>query len=109
MNPSIEVVRFRVAAEQAARFVSERAGADCALVPFAGFLGSELAQIDAEHWVLIVRWASPEHAAAAQRVTLSAASPAALTAWIALATEVIGFETATVLHASVPTAADAVA
>ena len=97
------VVRFRVEVENAAQFISDRQSADASLAQFDGFIGSELAQIDATHWVLIVHWLTPAAAAAAQRVTLSSASPVALQEWIALAAEVSSFETANVMHSGTAT------
>lgn len=100
MSNTLEVVRFRVAAAQATRFAEERASADAALRQFPGFLGSDLAQIDTEQWLLIVRWTSHADMQAAQQVTLSPSSPSALTAWIALAAEVVNFEAAELRHSS---------
>jgi quinol monooxygenase YgiN len=93
MKQSIEVVRFRVAPEAAARFIAERQHADAALQKLKGYLSSELAQGDAGNWVLIVRWASRADVQAAQNLTLAPPGLAAVNAWIALAGEVVSFET----------------
>jgi len=93
MSQSIEVVRFRVPPEARERFVSERKTADAALHALGGFVGSELAQGDGDSWLLIVRWASREAVLAAQKHTMSSPGVAAVNAWIALASEVVSFET----------------
>jgi antibiotic biosynthesis monooxygenase (ABM) superfamily enzyme len=93
MEQSIEVVRFRVAPEAAARFIAERQHADAALQKLNGYLGSELAQGNANNWVLIVRWASNADVQAAQNQTLAPPGLADVNAWIALASEVVSFET----------------
>lgn len=93
MNPVVEVVRFRVKPERVAKFVSSREAADQALSSFTGFLGSELLAGQDMNWTLLVRWASQADVAAAQAVTLAAPGLPELAAWIALAEEVVSFET----------------
>lgn len=93
MNQSLEVVRFRVEPEMTARFAAERHYVDAALEQLGGYLGAQLAQGDAGNWILIMRWASRADLQAAQNHTLVPPGLEAVNAWIALASEVISFET----------------
>jgi hypothetical protein len=102
MKQSIEVVRFRVAPELAARFVAERSHADAALQKLSGYQGCELAQGDAGNWTLIVRWASSTDVQAAQSLTLAPPGLAPVNAWIALAGEVVSFETLQLRYSHTP-------
>jgi hypothetical protein len=102
MNHSIEVVRFRVAPESAARFVAERPKADAALKKLGGFLGSELAQGTSGNWALIVRWASSKDVLAAQNLTLAPPGLEPVNAWISLASEIVSFETFHLQYAYAP-------
>jgi hypothetical protein len=102
MEQHIEVVRFRVAPESAARFVAERPQADAALQQLAGYLGSELAQGTSGNWALIVRWASNTDVQAAQGLTLAPPGLAPVNAWIALAGEVVSFETLQLRYSHTP-------
>ena len=98
MHPSLEIIRFRVSPDRRDAFVAGRRSADDALVGFAGFLGSELAEGENGAWTLIVRWASRDDAVQAQRVTLASPGLPALNAWTALASEFVAFETVDVRH-----------
>lgn len=93
MNQCFEIVRFRVNPETAAEFVRQRQHADAALATFRGFLGSELVEGPDQAWTLLVRWASRADVEAAQAVTLAPPGLPAVSAWIALAREVVSFET----------------
>jgi antibiotic biosynthesis monooxygenase (ABM) superfamily enzyme len=98
----IEVVRFRVAPESAVRFVAERPQADAALQKLAGFLGTELAQGTSGNWALIVRWATSHDVQAAQSQTLASPGLEPVNAWIALASEVLSFETLQLQYVHAP-------
>jgi heme-degrading monooxygenase HmoA len=102
MDESLEVVRFRVAPEMAQRFVAERQCADIALQQLGGFLGTQLAQGDAGNWVLILRWASRADLQAAQNLTLAPPGVEAVNAWIALASEILSFETVHLRYTHAP-------
>jgi hypothetical protein len=102
MHRCIEVVRFRVAPDSAARFAAERHHADAALQTLSGYQGCELAQGDAGNWVLIVRWASNTDVQAAQDLTLAPPGLAPVNAWIALAGEVVSFETLQLRYSHTP-------
>jgi ketosteroid isomerase-like protein len=92
-NPCCEVVRFRVSVAATDAFVAGRRKADDALRRFTGFVGSELSQSADGTWLLTVRWADRASVQAAQSVTLQAPGLPELAAWLALASEVISFET----------------
>ncbi len=98
MTSFVEIVRFRVDPALAEAFVSRRSEADQALVAFRGFLGSELMAGPDNSWTLIVRWASRADVEAAQAVTLASPGVPALAAWIALAQQVVSFETLELRH-----------
>ncbi|MFC8600535.1 MULTISPECIES: antibiotic biosynthesis monooxygenase [unclassified Isoptericola] len=65
---TVEITRFRVPADAADRLLAARPGM---LAAFAagrtGFLGAELVRLDADTWVDVVHWASPEDLAASRR------------------------------------------
>jgi hypothetical protein len=98
MQQHIELVRFRVAPESAERFVAERPLADAALQQLTGYLGSELAQGTSGNWALIVRWSTSHDVQAAQNQTLAPPGLAPVNAWIALASEIVSFETLQLQH-----------
>jgi hypothetical protein len=102
MEQHVEVVRFRVAPESAARFVAERPQADAALQQLTGYLGSELAQGASGNWALIVRWATSRDVQAAQNQTLAPPGLGPVNAWIALASEVLSFETLKLQYTHAP-------
>lgn len=65
---TVEITRFRVPEADAPALLAARPGM---LAAFAadrrGFLGAELVRLDAETWVDVVRWASPEDLAESRR------------------------------------------
>lgn len=93
MNQFVEIIRLKVDAAGAADFKELRHAADEALVPFDGFLGSELLKGSDGVWTLLVRWNSQASVEAAQALTLAKPGLDAISAWIASATEFISFET----------------
>lgn len=95
-NESVEIIRFKVAADTVATFVALRTPADEALCAFKGFVGSELLQGPDDLWTVLVRWASRDDMLAAQAVTLGQPGLPEITAWTAQAVAFVSFETAEV-------------
>jgi ketosteroid isomerase-like protein len=93
VNPFVEIVRLRVDPASTEPFKALREAADDALIAFDGFLGSELLAGPDGTWTLLVRWASQAHVQAAQAVTLGTTGLPAIADWLAVARELVSFET----------------
>jgi len=104
---TVELTRFRVSAERADQLLAARPGM---LAAFAagrrGFLGAELVRLDAETWVDVVRWASPEDLAESQR---RGGDDPAVAAFFAPIAELLAAESGAVADAvaATPSAGDA--
>ncbi|MBC8099622.1 MAG: antibiotic biosynthesis monooxygenase [Armatimonadetes bacterium] len=97
MAQSVELIRFRVTEAHVAAFIEQRAHVDTAMHTLAGFLNSELIQVSADQWLLIVRWESREAVIAAQAITRDMSI---ISDWIKLADEFVSFDTADVRYQS---------
>ncbi|MFE7406257.1 hypothetical protein [Isoptericola sp. NPDC057559] len=99
---TVELTRFRVPAERADELLAARPGMLAAFaVGRRGFVDAELVRLDAETWVDVVRWASPEDLAESQR---RGGDDPAVAAFFAPIAELLAAESGTAVAA--PSAGD---
>lgn len=90
IGQAIEMIRLKVASENLNKFLEGRKEVDGFVSQLNGYVGTEIVKVNANEYLMLIRWKSEAAVKEAQKITETASI---ISNWIKETSEFVSFET----------------